>query len=40
MDKLSTKVSINKSNKIYKVSIDCFTIEDIEQLYEKLANED
>mgnify|MGYP000592821064 CR=1 FL=1 len=39
MDKLATKVSIDKMDKNYKVSIDCFTIEDIEQLYQRLTNE-
>ena len=39
MDKLATKVSIDKMDKNYKVSIECFTIEDIEQLYQRLTNE-
>ena len=39
MDKLATKLSIDKMDKNYKVSIDCFTIEDIEQLYQRLTNE-
>ena len=39
MDQLGSKVAINKTGKTYKVSIDCFSIEDIESLYKRIKNE-
>lgn len=36
MDKLSSKVNISKSGKNYKLTIDCYSIEDLEKIYEKL----
>lgn len=36
MDKLSSKVNIIKSGKNYKLTIDCYSIEDLEKIYEKL----
>lgn len=36
MDKLSSKVSISKYGKNYKLTIDCYSIEDLEKIYEKL----
>lgn len=36
MDKLSSKVNITKSGKNYKLTIDCYSIEDLEKIYEKL----
>ena len=36
MDKLSSKVSISKSGNNYKLTIDCYSIEDLEKIYEKL----
>ena len=36
MDKLSSKVNISKSGKNYKLTIDCYSIEDIEKIYDKL----
>lgn len=36
MDKLSSKVSISKSGTNYKLTIDCYSIEDIEKIYDKL----
>lgn len=39
MDELGSRVAINKTDKAYKLIIDCFTIEDIESLYKRMANE-
>lgn len=36
MDKLSSKVNISKSGKNYKLTIDCYSIEDLEKIYDKL----
>lgn len=36
MDKLSSKVNIIKSGKNYKLTIDCYSIEDLEKIYDKL----
>lgn len=36
MDKLSSKVTIAKAGKNYKLTIDCYSIEDLEKIYEKL----
>lgn len=40
MDKLETKVAIEKSKDTYKVVIDCFSIEDIEKIYDRISYED
>lgn len=40
MDKLATKVAIEKSKDAYKVVIDCFSIEDIEKIYDRISYED
>lgn len=40
MDKLATKVAIEKSKDTYKVVIDCFSIEDIEKIYDRISYED
>lgn len=39
MDKLSTKVAIEKSKDTYKVVIDCYSIEDIEKIYDRINYE-
>lgn len=39
MDKLSTKVSIDKDKDSYKVVIDCYSIEDIEKIYKRISYE-
>lgn len=39
MDILGSKVDIAKNKDIYKVTIDCFSIDDIEKLYWRLNNE-
>lgn len=40
MDKLSTKVAIEKSKDSYKLVIDCYSIEDIEKIYDRIKYED
>lgn len=40
MDKLATKVAIEKSKDAYKVVIDCYSIEDIEKIYHRISYED
>ncbi|WP_311481862.1 ParB/RepB/Spo0J family partition protein [uncultured Anaerococcus sp.] len=40
MDKLATKVSIEKSKDAYKLIIDCYSIEDIEKIYDRISYED
>ena len=40
MDKLATKVAIEKSKNAYKVVIDCYSIEDIEKIYDRISYED
>ena len=40
MDKLATKVAIEKSKDVYKVVIDCYSIEDIEKIYDRISYED
>ena len=39
MDQVGSKVTINKDGKSYKVTIDCYSIDDIEKLYDRLKNE-
>lgn len=39
MDKVGSKVKIDKSGQIYKLIIDCFTVEDIENIYWRLKDE-
>lgn len=36
MEKLGSKVAISKSGKAYKLVIDCYSIEDIEEIYSRL----
>lgn len=38
MEKLGSKVNVKKSGKAYKVTIDCYSIEDVENIYDKLTN--
>lgn len=38
IDLLSSKVEIKRTKEIYKVTIDCFSIDDIEHLYWRLKN--
>ena len=38
MEKLGSKVNVKKSGKAYKVTIDCYSIEDVEKIYDKLTN--
>lgn len=40
MDKLATKVAIEKTKDAYKVVIDCYSIEDIEKIYDRISYED
>lgn len=40
MDKLSTKVAIEKNKDTYKLVIDCYSIEDIEKIYKRIGYED
>ncbi|WP_308748538.1 ParB/RepB/Spo0J family partition protein [uncultured Anaerococcus sp.] len=40
MDKLATKVAIEKSKDTYKVVIDCYSVEDIEKIYDRISYED
>lgn len=37
MDKLGSKVNVKKTGKTYKVTIDCYSIEDVEKIYDKLT---
>ncbi len=37
MEKLGSKVNVKKSGKAYKVTIDCYSIEDVEKIYDKLT---
>lgn len=37
MENLGSKVAIKKSGKAFKVTIDCYSIEDVEEVYEKLT---
>ncbi|MFO3717296.1 ParB/RepB/Spo0J family partition protein [Anaerococcus sp. ENR1011] len=39
MDQVGSKVAINKDGKSYKVTIDCYSIDDIEKLYDRIKNE-
>ena len=39
MDKLGTKVAIEKEKDSYKVIIDCYSVEDIEKIYERISHE-
>lgn len=39
MDKLETKVAIEKEKDSYKVIIDCYSVEDIEKIYERISHE-
>ena len=39
MDKVGSKVKIDKTGQIYKLIIDCFTVEDIENIYWRLKDE-
>lgn len=39
MDELNSKVSIRKEKNVYKLAIDCFSIEDIEGIYNRIKNE-
>ena len=38
IDLLNSKVEIKKNNEGYRVSIDCFSIDDIESLYWRIKN--
>lgn len=40
MEKVGTKVKIDKTGKTYKLTIDCFTVDDIENIYWRLGDED
>ena len=40
MEKVGTKVKIYKTGKTYKLTIDCFTVDDIENIYWRLGDED
>lgn len=40
MDKLATKVAIEKTKDAYKLVIDCYSIEDIEKIYDRISYED
>lgn len=37
MEKLGSKVKVKKSGKAYKVTVDCYSIEDVENIYDKLT---
>lgn len=39
MDEVGSKVAISKAGKSYKVTFDCFSIEDIEKLYNRIKDE-
>lgn len=40
MEKVGSKVKIDKTGKVYKLIIDCFTVDDIENIYWRLGDED
>lgn len=40
MEKVGSKVKIDKTGKTYKLIIDCFTVDDIETIYWRLGDED
>lgn len=40
MEKVGSKVKIDKTGKTYKLIIDCFTVDDIENIYWRLGDED
>lgn len=40
MDKLDTKVVIEKNKDTYKLVIDCYSIEDLEKIYDRIGYED
>lgn len=40
MKKVGSKVKIDKTGKTYKLIIDCFTVDDIENIYWRLGDED
>lgn len=40
MDKLSTKVEIKKDKDTYRLVIDCYSIEDLENIYKRLGEDD
>lgn len=40
MEKVGSKVNIDKTGKVYKLIIDCFTVDDIENIYWRLGDED
>ena len=40
MEKVGSKVKIDKTGKVYKLIIDCFTVDDIENIYWRLCDED
>ena len=40
MDKLDTKVAIEKNKDTYKLVIDCYSIEDLEKIYDRIGYED
>lgn len=40
MDKLDTKVAIEKNKETYKLVIDCYSIEDLEKIYDRISYED
>lgn len=40
MDKLATKVSIKKDKDTYRLVIDCYSIEDLENIYKRLGEDD
>lgn len=40
MEKVGSKVKIDKTDKTYKLIIDCFTVDDIENIYWRLGDED
>ena len=39
MDEVGSKVAIKKEGKSYKLTIDCYSIDDIEKIYNRLKNE-
>lgn len=39
MDKLGTKVAIEKEKDSYRVIIDCYSVEDIEKIYQRISHE-
>lgn len=40
MEKVGSKVKIDKTGKTYKLIIDCFTVDDIENIYWRFGDED